>query len=507
MKTDIDLTTFQNSASLSSAHQGSALVEPPRRFVTRYVLPLGLIAAFMAVGAYAVRDSLTPTTDVKVILPVPTTEAAGDPATASDAASGAGGVPLFQAPGWVEPFPYTTYISSLSEGIIDKVHVLEGQEISSGTVVAELIDTEARNEVALAEANLARKKAELESAQESWDNPIALREAVSAAEAEQVRLEAEKANATQMLEVARSESRIEETLTRSGGTGKLPAQKAAAAARSASLLIQEINAKIKANAVTLASAKERLRLRIEDKQRLAIAQAELRNAEVELDQARYQLTQRKVRANTSGTVMRLYASPGSMVSMDMDHGMRVAAIYDPQKLQVRAEVPMADAAKIRQDLPAEIRFESLPERVFKGKISRVVHEADVQRNTLPIKVTIEDPDPAIKPEMIARLQFISSPAEGGSDSATTESETVAVSNGRMTGVLIPATIAPEDAKEAKLWVVSANLTAHQRTVQLGPKRSDGLRPVLAGLSVPDKVIATNTDKLKEGSRIRIVDTE
>ena len=78
--------------------------------------------------------------------------------------------------------------------------------------------------------------------------------------------------------------------------------------------------------------------------------------------------------------MRLLATPGSMVSMDVQHGTQILSMYDPHQLQVRAEVPLAEAGKIQIGLPAEIRVEAMPDRVFRGELTRIVHEADVQRN-------------------------------------------------------------------------------------------------------------------------------
>src|SRR5690606_29574462 len=89
-------------------------------------------------------------------------------------------------------------------------------------------------------------------------------------------------------------------------------------------------------------------------------------------------------------------------------------------LQVRADVPLAEAARVSAGLPAEIRVEALPDRVFRGEVVRIVHEADPVKNTLPVKVRILDPDPALKPEMIARLQFLApaaSPARVGRPAA------------------------------------------------------------------------------------------
>ena len=51
---------------------------------------------------------------------------------------------LFQASGWIEPDPFPIYVTSLYSGVVEKVHILEGQSIKQGEIIATLIDEDAR---------------------------------------------------------------------------------------------------------------------------------------------------------------------------------------------------------------------------------------------------------------------------------------------------------------------------------------------------------------------------
>ena len=51
---------------------------------------------------------------------------------------------LFQASGWIEPDPFPVRVTSLYSGVVKEVHVLEGQKIKKGEVIATLIDEDAR---------------------------------------------------------------------------------------------------------------------------------------------------------------------------------------------------------------------------------------------------------------------------------------------------------------------------------------------------------------------------
>ena len=49
-----------------------------------------------------------------------------------------------QASGWVEPDPYPIYVTALSDGVIEKLLVLEGDKIEADQVIAEMVDDDAR---------------------------------------------------------------------------------------------------------------------------------------------------------------------------------------------------------------------------------------------------------------------------------------------------------------------------------------------------------------------------
>ena len=107
-------------------------VAPPRRIWSRYVLPGALLVGFLAVIAWAARDSLLPAKAVTVM-----------PVVFSEAAMQTEGAPLFKAAGWVEPRPTAVQATALAEGVIEQLLVIEGQRVKKDEVVARLIDRDA----------------------------------------------------------------------------------------------------------------------------------------------------------------------------------------------------------------------------------------------------------------------------------------------------------------------------------------------------------------------------
>ena len=152
-----------------------------------------------------------------------------------------------------------------------------------------------------------------------------------------------------------------------------------------------------------------------------------------------------IRAPISGYVLRRLKSPGDKVVRMMDnmHSAHIVHIYDPSRLQVRVDVPLADASHIRVGQPCEIVVEILPDRTFRGEVLRITHEADLQKNTLEIKVKVIDPDPVLKPEMLTRVKFL-----GGNTKAEQSS--------RNTGEPSPTTsvlVRQDTLDQDRVWMV------------------------------------------------------
>lgn len=114
-----------------------------------------------------------------------------------------------------------------------------------------------------------------------------------------------------------------------------------------------------------------------------VEQSDAARAEAELTLARAE-----VRAPVAGVVMARLAAPGSLVGMDASTAA-VAQLFDPNNLQVRTDVPLADAGKLRVGQQALVQFDSLPGQTVRGRVLRLVQQADIAKNTLQAKVLLE----------------------------------------------------------------------------------------------------------------------
>ena len=100
----------------------------------------------------------------------------------------------------------------------------------------------------------------------------------------------------------------------------------------------------------------------------------------------------------------------------------------------------------------------LPNLKFNGQVTRIVGEADLQRNSLQVKVRILKPDEKLRPEMLCRAKFFSKPSVS---KIPTANESL--------GVFIPASLLTnQNQKNADLWIIGIDgKTAEQNKVKLG----------------------------------------
>lgn len=489
---------------------GAATTVPPptARWRSRVLLPAVLLACLLGLLAWSARDVLWPPLKVRVV-----------PVVVRSVQETGGGVTV-QAPGWVEPDPYPLNVSALADGVLKEVLVLEGERVAAGQVVARMVDDDARLACAAAIADRRQRQAELQSARaaraaakQDWENPVERTRAVEAAEAmlagargELERLPAEVAADTARLKELEDVARRALEAGDAASASERVQAKLRADAQRQMLAATEakrpaLEAKVRQYEAELTAARRGAELRTAERQALdeaaaAVAQAEaaLARSTIMCEEADLRLSRMEVRSPVGGVVLARLAEPGRklMFDSDMEHSAHALRLYDPKKLQVRVDVPLADAAQVGAGQEARIVVGVLPDRTFKGRVTRLVHEADIQRNTVQVKVAIDDPAPELKPEMLARVKFVAPVRQVGTDSQAQQ-------------VFAPESLLRREGDAVTAWIVDKGRgVAERRAVTLGEARRDGWVSVASGLQPGDVIIAGETSHLHEGHKVQIV---
>lgn len=485
-------------SSPSPAPAGNTVViaRPKARWATRLLVPAAVLLATGSLLAYAARDALQPRLGVYVAAAIPKdgfvsgppagdAEAMVEPAEVEVPPDAPPGPVAVQAPGWIEPAPYAVSVPALAEGVIREVLVLEGERVEAGQVIARMIDEDAKLLLRAADATVAERDADVARA----------RSAVATAESQ---VEVERTAAAEL----RDEVNRKRDLVAAGGLSE-------GTFRRMEIRLGGLEAKVSTAEKMVGEA------------RAVLAQTESAHtaAHVMRDEAALRLERMAVRCPVAGVVLTRLVEPGSRISMNSkgesgSGGSMMGAVlrvYDPAKMQVRVDVPLADAAKVGVGTRATVSTEALSDQTFNGVVSRVVHEANIQRNTVQFKVALDAPSPVLKPEMLARVKLhapaIASRRVGASIGSKDAS---GFSDGDNITLLVPtAAITSAGEERGQVWVVDTSggsPVARRRDIATTPSPDEGFTAVTSGLRLTDRVILDPPapPAIQDGTRLKVL---
>lgn len=483
-----------------------------RHLFTRYGVPLVVLLGFCSVIAWAARDSLLPAKTVTIV-----------PVVLAHAEVRQAGTPLFQAAGWVEPRPTPVMVTSLVEGAVEELLVIEGDQVEKGQPVARLVDADARlalddaeSSQALAQAELNIAKATLAAAKRTLAHPVHLEAPLAEAEAAHAKLKTEIGNLPFLLRAAEARLALAEKTFESkrmaadaiSGRSLQTAQKDLDEAKAVVAELSQRGPALQVEADAWQRRCEALvrQLELKNDEHRAVdeaegsvkaAEARVKRAEVAVTIARLRLNRMTVYAPIGGKVLSVISRPGRRLSgltaASEQDASTVLTMYDPKLLQVRADVRLEDVGQVIIGQPVQITSAAHKEHL-RGEVIAITSQADIQKNTLQIKVAIHDPPTVIRPEMLAQVTFLAPQIEG--DKSEGDKEPL-----RM---LVPRELVHANESGAEVWVadVSAGV-ARLRSVQLGQAGTEQLVEVTSGLNALDKLIASGRELLADGDRIRV----
>lgn len=452
---------------------------PASRWRTRVLIPSAILLATAGVVAYAARDALRPVVRVQVapVIPKPAQVVGaggspGDDAAAMESERSVRGAVLAQAPGWIEPDPFAITVPALAEGVVREVLVLEGQTIAAGDVVARLVDDDARFALLAGEAQVELRQAEVE-------------QAIAAIATAQTQIAVQRALAEQM----RDELARKRELVGSGVTAGS---------------FRRLELELEGALASVAAAEQTV---VERKAAAKRAEAAVREAVVFRDEARLRLDRMTITSPVSGVVLARLVEPGARLggaSSPGEGGMASAAarVYDPARLQVRVDVPLADASKVGVGTAATVTTEALPDTVVRGVVSRVVHEANIQRNTVQFKVRLEDPPALLKPEMLTRVKFHGSRVDGDAGQVGGAG---AEGGDLLLLVSIAALMNAKDDR-AQVWITEpsgTSLVVRRRDITYHAADDKDFVIADTGLRTTDRVVLNAPAALHNGQRVAL----
>ncbi|MGE0193149.1 MAG: HlyD family secretion protein [Planctomycetota bacterium] len=423
---------------LDILQRSAPVARPPARRGARLTV-LVLVLGVLAVAWVALKPILFPPRQVEV--------AQVEAGEAASSTAGRAGV--VEAQGWIEAAPWPISVRPLVPGIVDTMEVVEGDEVvAQKTVIATLRNLDLENEAVLAAAALDAMRAAEGEARARLEVARSLREQLLVERSRLTELagRVEEADASvraaeEMVRVAQASlaaARVDVDAQQrllDGGSG-LPVALARAEAKlhEAEARVRDAQAgllRARAAHKTLQGVHELAREGVDDPRdaegevtragaALAAAEARTKEAEARQQVAASNVAHLEVRAPADGRVLRLEAAPGALVGPQGDFkemgepsasgtlnrmSGTLCVLYVPHQLQARIDVPTASVGGIVPGTEVEISVEGITKRAIAGTVSRLVREADLNKNTLQVKVALEAPPESVVPEMLCRARF------------------------------------------------------------------------------------------------------
>jgi membrane fusion protein (multidrug efflux system) len=191
-----------------------------------------------------------------------------------------------------------------------------------------------------------------------------------------------------------------------------------------------------------------------------------------------QLSKKQIKAPVSGYVVKRHC----LVGQWLGEGDAAITIVVPDPIRLMVPVPERYVPAIKKGDQAEVTFDALPGRTFKGAIDAVILRADEAARTFPVRIKISNPDGAIKPGMLGRATL---PA----------------------GNLHRALLVPKDALvlsgTRKTVFVVINQTARLVPVEIGAAYGP-LIEVKGDLKPGLEVVVRGNERLRPGQPVQII---
>lgn len=219
-------------------------------------------------------------------------------------------------------------------------------------------------------------------------------------------------------------------------------------------------------------------------QQVQAAEARIRVAQQDVDNC-------TVRSPYAGIVVSKDAQVGEMVSPVSAGGgftrTGIATVVDMQSLEIEVDVNESYIARVREGMPVTAILDAYPDWKIPAKVRTVIPTADRQKATVKVRISFDQLDPRILPDMGVKVTFLGDEPKGAQSGAP--------------GLLIPQGAVRNDNGSSIVFVYRDG-RVEQRAVRVSGTQG-GDQEIIAGLSSGDQVVVNGLDGLHDGARVEV----
>ncbi|HYL12055.1 MAG TPA: efflux RND transporter periplasmic adaptor subunit [Terriglobales bacterium] len=234
---------------------------------------------------------------------------------------------------------------------------------------------------------------------------------------------------------------------------------------------------------TVASLKARIEL---TKQQVRAADARIQVAQQDVDNA-------TIRAPFEGLIVSKDAQVGEMVSPISAGGgftrTGIATLVDMKSLEIEVDVNESYIARVQPRQKVIATLDAYPNWQISAKVRTVIPTADRQKATVKVRITFDQLDPRILPDMGVKVAFL------GDEKPASKGKAAEAK------ALIPKSTVRSEGGKSVVFLIRDN-KVERRAVSVGAEHGDDVE-IIAGLAPGDTLVLRGPENLREGQSVEV----
>ena len=158
-----------------------------------------------------------------------------------------------------------------------------------------------------------------------------------------------------------------------------------------------------------------------------VAEAALREIDSHISELRWKIGQCQVKSPVDGVVLEQLADIGDWagVAKDDPASAAILSIYDPSLVQAWADINQRDSGLLSVGQSVTLTTDAQPQRSVPGRLSAIMPLASMQKNTVQVKIAIDNPPPDFRPGLGVRVAIDTSAEQSDDNAAVRQPDSAA----------------------------------------------------------------------------------
>jgi RND family efflux transporter MFP subunit len=229
--------------------------------------------------------------------------------------------------------------------------------------------------------------------------------------------------------------------------------------------------------------------------KIALTKEQTRAADARIGVSQQDVDNCTVRSPYDGKVVSKDAQPGEIVSPVSAGGgftrTGIATVVDMKSLEVEVDVNESYIARVKPGQKVISTLDAYPDWQIPSTVRTVIPTADRQKATVKVRVSFDQLDPRILPDMGVKVAFLGDDPNAGKAKGT----------GPEARAIIPASAVRKEGAASVVYLVNQK-KLERHTVTLGATRGSDVE-IMAGLSPGDSVVLRGAENLHDGQTVEV----